>query len=338
MEMKAVVLQRPHEAVVEEVPTPTPEPNEVVVNVKRCGICGTDLHIFDGEFPPSPFPLIPGHEMAGVIAAVGHGVQGLREGDRVAVDPSLFDGECYFCKTQRGNLCEHWGGIGVTTDGGFADYVRAPARNIYPLPEGMSFAEGAFIEPLACVTWALKRMPMAVGDEVLIFGAGPMGLLLLQAVKHDGAGRVAMVDLKEHRLAVARDLGADLTASPGDSFADTLHGAFPRGFDVVIDATGNPRVVEEAFAHVKRGGRLLIFGVSPAGAKVNFEPFRVYNNDLTIYGSMAVNYTFFPTIQFLEGGAIRLLPILTHTLPLDQYLNALKTFRSGESLKIQLEP
>jgi threonine dehydrogenase-like Zn-dependent dehydrogenase len=147
--MKAIVLRRPHEAVVEEVPAPTPGPGEVVINVKACGICGTDLHIFDGEFPPSPFPLIPGHEMAGAVAAVGSGVQGLREGDRVAVDPSLFCGDCYFCKTLRGNLCERWGAIGDTTDGGFADYVRVPARNAYPLPERMSFAEGAFVEPLS---------------------------------------------------------------------------------------------------------------------------------------------------------------------------------------------
>jgi len=336
--MKAVVLQRPREAVVEEVPTPTPGPGEVIVNVKACGICGTDLHIFDGEFPPSPFPLIPGHEMAGIIAGAGRGVQGLREGDRVAIDPSLFCGDCYFCKTLHGNLCERWGAIGDTTDGGFAEYVRAPARNAYLLPERMSFAEGAFVEPLSCVTWALKRMPIALGDEVLIFGAGPMGLLLLQAVKHDGAASVAMVDLKANRLAVAGELGADMTASPGAALNEPLRKAHPRGFDVVIDATGNPRVVEEAFAHVKRGGRLLIFGVSPAGAKVSFEPFQVYNNDLTIYGSMAVNYTFFPTIEFLQSGAVRVQPILTHTLPLAQYTDALALFRSGESLKIQLTP
>ena len=336
--MKAIVLRRPHEAVVEEVPTPTPGPGEVVINVKACGICGTDLHIFDGEFPPSPFPLIPGHEMAGAVAAVGSGVQGLREGDRVAVDPSLFCGECYFCKTLRGNLCERWGAIGDTTDGGFADYVRVPARNAYPLPERMSFAEGAFVEPLSCVAWALRRMPITLGDEVLIFGAGPMGLLLMQAVKHDGAGSVAMVDLKANRLAVARELGADIAGTPGTALNETLRGTHPRGFDVVIDATGNPRVVEEAFVHVKRGGRLLIFGVSPSGAKASFEPFQVYNKDLTIYGSMAVNHTFFPTIRFLEGGAVRVQPLLTHTLPLEQYLNALSIFRRGESLKIQLTP
>lgn len=336
--MKAVVLERPHEAEVKDVPTPTPGAGEVIVQVKACGICGTDLHIFDGDFPPSRFPLIPGHELSGVIAGVGRGVRDVHEGDRVTVDPGLFCGECYFCRTLHGNLCERWGAIGVTTDGGFAEYVRAPAKNVYLLPEGMSFAEGAFVEPLACVTWALKRMPVAVGDEVLIFGAGPMGLLLLQAVKHDGAGTVAMVDLKENRLAVARELGADLATSPGPGLVETLRGRHSRGFDVVIDATGNPRVVEDAFTHTKRGGRLLIFGVSPGGARASFEPYKVYNDDMTIYGSMAVNYTFLPTIQFLEGGAVRVRPVLTHTLPLDQYLNALATFRRGESLKIQLTP
>jgi D-arabinitol dehydrogenase (NADP+) len=174
----------------------------------------------------------------------------------------------------------------------------------------MSFAEGAFVEPLSCVTWALKRMPVALGDEVLIFGAGPMGLLLMQAVKHDGAGSVAMVDLKANRLAVARELGADLTASPGASLGETLHAAHSRGFDAVIDATGSPRVVKEAFTHVKRGGRLLIFGLSPAGAKAAFEPFQVYNKDLTIYGSMAaVCYApVFPSdgkVDILGANAIR---------------------------------
>lgn len=336
--MKAVVLERPREAVIKDLPTPTPGPEEVVVAVKACGICGTDVHIYEGEFPPSPYPLVPGHEMAGVVAAVGRDVRTIREGDRVAVDPSLFCGECFFCRTNRGNLCERWGAIGDTTNGGFAEYVRVPAKNAYRLPPRLSFSEGAFVEPLSCVVYALRRMPIVPGDEVLIFGAGPMGLLLLQAVKHAGAARVVTVDLKPHRLEVARGLGADATVAPGPALGEALAQTDPRGFDVVIDATGNPRVVQEAFEYIRRGGRLLIFGVSPAGAPAQFEPFHVYNKDLTIYGSMAVNNTFIPAIKLLDSGAIQVRPILSHTLPLAQYTQALEIFRSGESLKIHLTP
>jgi 2-desacetyl-2-hydroxyethyl bacteriochlorophyllide A dehydrogenase len=336
--MKAVVLERPREAVVKDLPVPSPGPGEVVVAVKACGICGTDVHIYEGEFPPSPYPLVPGHEMAGVVAATGHGVDTVKEGDPVAVDPSLFCGRCFFCRTNRGNLCENWGAIGDTTDGGFAEYVRAPAKNAYRLPPRMSFSEGAFVEPLSCVVYALRRMPITPGDEVLIFGAGPMGLLLLQAVKHAGASTVAAVDLKPARLEVARTLGADVTATPGPALQEVVDRTIPRGFDVVIDATGSPRVVQEAFEYIRRGGRLLIFGVSPAGAPARFEPFQVYNKDLTIYGSMAVNNTFIPAIRLLESGAVRVLPILSHTLPLGQYTQALELFRSGDALKIQLSP
>jgi 2-desacetyl-2-hydroxyethyl bacteriochlorophyllide A dehydrogenase len=336
--MKAVVLERPREAAIKDVPTPQPGPADVVVAVRACGICGTDVHIFEGEFPASPFPLIPGHEMAGVVAGAGRDVTGLREGDRVAVDPSLFCGDCYFCKTNRGNLCERWGAIGDTTDGGFAEYVRVPARNAYRLPEAMSFAEGAFVEPLSCVAYALHRMPITLGDDVLIFGAGPMGLLLMQAIKHAGAASAAVVDLKTNRLEVARQLGADVTATPGASLDAVFGKTHPRGFDVVVDATGNPRVVEQAFAYIRRGGRLLIFGVAPAGASVKVEPFEIYNKDLTVYGSMAVNNTFYPALALLESGAVRVQPILTHTLPLAKYTDALALFRSGESLKIQLTP
>ena len=167
-----------------------------------CGICGTDVHIADGEFPPTPYPIIPGHEFAGRVVARGDGVpDGWRDGERVAVDPSLFCGYCPACRGGRGNLCANWNAIGDTVNGAFAEYVAVPAANAYRIPDSVDDAQGALIEPLSCAVHGLRRIGPVAGHDVLLTGAGTMGLLLLQLLRNAGARSVSVVDRKASRLA-----------------------------------------------------------------------------------------------------------------------------------------
>jgi len=206
--MRAIVLDRPGRFRVAKVPDPTPGPGQIVVKVDCCGICGTDIHIMDGEFPPTPYPITPGHEFAGTVAAIGRDVRiDLPVGTKVAVDPSLYCGYCRRCRSGRDNLCENWAAIGDTVDGAFAEYVAVPAANAHLLPDGIDGQLGAMIEPLACAVHGLRRLGGVFGDTVVLTGAGTMGLLLLQLLVHAGAGPVTVVDRVPDRLEVARKLG-----------------------------------------------------------------------------------------------------------------------------------
>lgn len=330
--MRAVVIQEPGALSVVDVPDPAPAAGEIVVAPRAVGICGTDLHIIDGEFPPAPYPLIPGHEFAGEVVAVGTGVTGVRVGDRVAVDPSLFCGRCVYCSRQRGNLCADWGAIGDTVDGAFAEYVSVPAGNACPVPESLTWAAAALVEPLSCVVHGLRRLAIRPGSELLIVGAGTIGLLLLQAARRSGAATVAVVDLDAGRRALASRLGADTVAG---SVADLI-AVRARGFEYVIEATGVPAAAAAAIDGLDRGGTMLVFGVSPAEAVVSVSPFRVYNDELTILGSMAVLRTFEPAVNLMLAGAVAADEMVTHTFGLADFGDAVAAVRGRAGLKVQI--
>lgn len=332
--MKAVVIERPGTVVVTDVPEPGIGPTDVLVRVGACGICGTDLHIFDGEFPPTPYPIVPGHEFAGEVVAVGADVDGIAEGTRVAVDPSLFCGHCDFCRRGKGNLCLNWGAIGDTVDGAFAEYVSVPAANAYVLPEGLSHRDAALIEPVSCAVHGMHVLAPRMGDTVLLVGAGTMGLILLQLVLRGGASSVSVLDLNAERLLRAERLGAGATATELNELLERE----PLGFDCVIDATGAPKAIESAFSAVKRGGKLLIFGVAPKEARVAFSPFRIYNDEITVLGSMAVLNSYAPAVRLVANGTVDVGTLLTEALPLDDYPRALDIVRRGEGLKTQILP
>jgi D-arabinitol dehydrogenase (NADP+) len=336
--VKAAYYQARRELDVREAPDPEPGPNEVLVRVRACGICGTDQHIFEGDFFPS-YPLIGGHELAGEVVALGPQKYAttLREGDRVAVDPSLFCGSCFFCQRAQGNHCLNWNAIGVTRDGGFAEYVVAPTANVYPVGD-MDLEIAAFIEPISCVVYGLQRLRIPVGANALIYGAGPIGLLMLQLVRHGGASTVAVVDMKEDKLKLARSLGAHEVVAAGSGADDTLREISPLGFDVVIDCTGVPAVVEHMFTHARKNGKLLFFGVNPPDARVSVSPFEVYQKDLEIYGSFALRYTFHDAFALLRSGAVDVKPLLSDRFPIEQFPEALALAGSGDAFKVQIQP
>ena len=198
--MKAAVISAPGVVEVTTVDDPVPGPREVVVAVAACGLCGTDLHILDGEFAPS-LPVIPGHEFAGVVAAVGSDVDELAVGTRVAVDPSLYCNECHYCRIGHNNLCERWAAIGVSTAGGAAEYAVAPVANCAPLPGHVRLEDAALVEPLSCAVRGYDVLKSQLGTHVLIYGSGTMGLMMLQLAKLTGAASVDVVDIHPERLA-----------------------------------------------------------------------------------------------------------------------------------------
>ncbi len=333
--MRAVLFPQTESMAVERVPDPTPAAGEVVVQVARCGICGTDLHIYRGEYM-AQFPLIPGHEFGGSVVAVGPGVTDLQVGDRVAVDPNLYCGHCDFCRNEEANHCLNWEGVGITRSGGFAEYVAVPARACYRLPDSLDDRQAAFIEPLACVVHALKRVRVMPGTDVLIYGMGPMGLLLLQALGRSGAARVVAVDRQPDRLRLAAQMGAAETLAAGADTGDRLRELAPHGFGLVVDATGVPAVIERAFAHLRPRGQYLQFGVTPMDATVRLRPYDLFRHDWQIIGSFALCYTFQPAIAWLANRVIDVAPLVSHTVAMDEFAVAFHRFAAGETLKVQV--
>lgn len=329
--MRAAVISSPGVVEISTVDDPAPGPREAIVAVAACGLCGTDLHILEGEFAPS-LPVVPGHEFAGVVVAVGSAVTELAVGTRVAVDPSLYCNECHFCRIGRNNLCERWAAIGVTTAGGAAEYAVAPVANCVPLPAHVRLEDAALVEPLACAVRGYDVLTSQLGSHVLIYGSGTMGLMMLQLAKRTGAASVDVVDLNPERLATAKLLGCTATAASADELDH------PHGWELVIDATGNAAAIQDGIGRVRPGGTFLQFGVSSYGARVTIEPYRIYNEEITITGSMAVLHSFERAAELFSAGVLDPDIFISHRLPLEQYADALEMFRAGQGRKIQIQP
>lgn len=322
--MRAGRIAGPHRSEVAEVPVPEPGPGEVLVAVARAGICGTDLHILAGDYGLARLPLIPGHEFAGTIAGVGPGAEHLAVGERVTADPNIACGRCPECQRGARNQCHSLEAVGVTRAGSFAPYVVVPAHTIVPIGD-LTFEAAALAEPLACVVWGLMRIRVAPGDAAIVFGAGPMGCLIVQTLKATGAAPIAVVDLSPARLERARAVGADLVSGPEG--AEALRRAAPLGFDLVVEATGVPRVLEQAIDLARPGGTVWVFGVAPTEATACVSPYTVFRNDLAIVGSFALNQTLPRAVALIQSGAIETASLVTHVLPIDAFSEALRLAR-----------
>ena len=333
--MQAVRIEAPGKARLVEAAEPIPGPGELLIEVAAAGICGTDLHIYHGEYEGT-YPVIPGHEFSGRVAAVGQGVKRYRPGDRVTADPNIPCNHCPACQRNEPNQCHDLAAIGVTQDGAFARYVLAPEGNVFPIGD-LSFAAAALVEPLACVVWGLKRVQVQPGDAALIFGAGPMGCLMLQAVRGAGAATVVVTDVVPWRLERAAELGATETIPVDERQAKRLKALAPLGYDLVADATGHPEVLEGAFAYVRPRGKVWVFGVCPPGARATFVPYDVFRKDLSIIGSFAVCRTFQESIALIQSGAVRVEPLISHRLPLERFGEGLELAEGApERMKVQL--
>ena len=331
--MHAGRILGPGRVEVATVDVPSPGPGEVLIEVARAGICGTDLHILAGEYELARFPMTPGHEFAGTVVALGEGVRRRRVGDRVTADPNLPCGLCPECQRGAVNQCHDLAVVGVTRDGAFARWLAVPEGVVVPIGD-LSFAEGALVEPLACVVWGLERIRIRVGDHALVFGAGPMGCLLVQAVKAAGAASVAVVDVAPARLALARSLGADLALTPDE--AGRLREHAPLGFELVVEATGVVSVLEGTIAHARPGGTVWVFGVAPDDALARVSPYALFRRDLALVGSFAVNQTVPRAVALIQGGAVRVAPLVSHVLPIASFAEGLRlAAHDPDRMKVQ---
>ncbi len=331
--MRAVVFAEPGSFSVTEVPDPVAGPRDVVVRVEAVGMCGTDIHVLDGDFAPTVYPIIPGHETSGVVESVGSEVSDVSPGDRVCVDPSLYCGECAFCSVGRANLCENWNGAGVArTDGSTAELVLSPARNVYHLDDSVDLALAALVEPLSCAIHGYDLLPRQMGEHYLVYGAGTMGLMMAQLAPRAGAASVTVVDTNETRLGAAQDLGLTRVARSAGEIDR------PGGWDVVVDCTGAVPAIEDGLGRVRRGGTFLQFGVAAGEARASYSPFRVYNDEITMVGSMAVLHSYGRAVEMFAAGAIQAAPMVSHAFTLEDYGDAVEMFRAGTGRKLQIRP
>ncbi|MFJ2095414.1 zinc-dependent alcohol dehydrogenase family protein [Streptomyces sp. NPDC087901] len=330
--MRAAQIEAPGKVSVVTVPDPTPGPRDVVVDVHACGLCGTDLHILQGEFAPT-LPVVPGHEFAGEIVGIGSQVTELAVGDRVAVDPSLYCHECRYCRAGRNNLCERWAAIGVTVAGGAAEFAVAPVANCVKLPDHVDVRDAALIEPLSCAVRGYDVLrSRTLGAEVLIYGSGTMGLMMLELAKRVGVASVDILDVNPERLATAEKLGASRSAPDADELDR------PQGWDFVIDATGNAAAIQDGLGRVAKGGTFLQFGVSDYSTRAVIEPYRIYNHEITITGSMAVLHSFERATALFATGILDPAVFISDRLRLEQYPQAIERFKAGQGRKIVVQP
>ena len=339
--MKAIIYPKPHCWKYQDTPTPQPGPEDVLIRIKSCGVCATDLHIYNGEFI-SRFPLVPGHEFSGEVAKVGDKVEDIKVGDRVTVDNAIYCGNCEFCRNNKEHFCLNFRSIGVTQNGAFAEHVVAHKSHVYDI-ENLSYDKASFTEPLSCAVHSIKFLDMTPGAQVLIFGAGPAGLLLLQLVKYNGSSEIVITDPNRFKLDKAKELGANFTVIANRTNhmknRKALLNISPLGYDYVIDATGKPEVQENCVELVKRGGKFLLFGLAPNKSVIKINPYEILVREITIIGSSCQLYDFTPALKLLKAGVIKTKPLITHKFPLKEFGKAFQIVQtSHEKVKIIINP
>ena len=321
--MKALLLSKYRHLELTEIPAPTPALGEVLVRVAACGICGSDVHGYDGSSGRRVPPIVMGHEASGKVAAVGHGVTGFSEGDRVTVDSTIYCGACSFCLRGEVNLCDDRQVLGVSCSdyrraGAFAEYVAVPPRILHRLPENLSFAEAAMAEPVAVAVHAVSLTRVAPNSTALVMGAGTIGLLILQALRAAGCSRVVVADIDRSHLKLAEKAGATavLCATGPDLVAEVLRFAVGTGVDVAVEAVGKNETVNTAIECVRKGGSVTLVGnISP---EVTIPLQKVVSRQIRLQGSCASAGEYPRAIELLASGAIDVKSLITAIAPLDE--------------------
>ena len=338
--MKAIVYEAPRQFKYKDVPEPEIESDDVLVRIDACGLCGTDLHIHEGEFAPS-FPLIPGHEFTGEIVALGAEVKDLQEKQRVVGNSNESCGKCFYCMRGDFLLCLNLRAYGVTQDGGFAQYLRIKADRIFPI-SNLSYREAVMVEPTSCAIHGMEVLAMKPGSDVLLFGAGPTGQVLAQLLKLNGAGRLVVAAPAGRKLDLIERLAADevvvIDRKNPDQHRARLRELSPTGFDYIIEATGSASVCEDALQFARRGATLLVYGVYPDKDTVRFNPFDVFRREITIKGSFAQIDAFPRALAYLESGKIKVKEIVTDEFALEDFGKVLEHAWARKGIKIAVIP
>ena len=318
--MKAAVYHGPGDLRVEEVPVRKLKDNEVKIQVKYCGICGTDIHIFHGDggcCDVTP-PLVPGHEFSGVVAEVGAGVKTVKVGDRVTGDPNDMCGECYFCKNGMQHFCKNNIGIGTTVDGGFAEYVIMREKQVYKVSDELSFIEAAMAEPISCCLHGIDLCNIKAGDTVLVMGGGPIGMIMMQLAKNAGASKVIMSEPVEEKREQALKLGATKTIDPLHEDVEAVLAEYCENVNVVIECVGNVHTQADAVRFAGKGATIMYFGLAAPEESFPIRPDDIFKKELHITSSYINPYSFERAIQILESGTVELESLITNVVPLDE--------------------
>lgn len=325
---------------VTDLPTPHAGPGELVLRNQVCGVCGTDVHIYHGEPGSADVnpPVVLGHEYSGEVVEVGEGVTGFAVGDHVTVDPNIYCGHCAYCQNGKKQLCPSMEAIGVTRDGGFAQYSRIPASQAFKLEPTVPWEAAAMAEPLACCLHGIDLAGIQVGDKVCVVGGGAIGLLMVQLAKLSGASQIVLSEPNEKRRQVGLQLGANAALDPTrpdaqEAFAQVLDG----GANVVIECVGNVPAVKSAFQFAGKGATVLLFSVPKVDATFDLPLFDVYKKELTIKGSFVNPDTYARAVALINSGKVDFDPIITHRFPLDQLPEAIAMQMSDASIKVVVE-
>lgn len=343
--MKALILTQYRHFEYGDAPEPPIGPGEVLVRVRACGICGSDIHGMDGSTGRRIPPVIMGHEAAGVIAAVGADVQGWQAGDRVTFDSTISCGACFFCRRGAINLCDNRRVLGVSCDeyrqnGAFAEYVVVPPRVLYRLPDAITFEQAAMVEPVSVALHAVARTPVRLNDTAVVVGAGMIGLLVVQALRAAGCGRILAVDLDQSRLDLACKLGADegLKSDAVDVVSHVLSRTEGRGADLAFEVVGIAPTVRLAVQCLRKGGALTLVGnLSPA---VELLLQAVVTRELTLYGSCASTGEYPACLDMIARGAINVDALISAVAPLADGAAWFERLYKGEPglMKVILQP
>lgn len=339
--MKAAELTDTRRLEVREQEQPTPDDDEVLVAVSACGVCMTDYHMYSGGFTVD-FPIVPGHESAGEIAETGGEVTRYDVGDRVAIIPSIPCAECRYCKSGRENLCTDLTSIGGAAknviNGAFAEYVSVPARSVESIGD-IDYRTAAFAEPLGCCVNGVDQIDVESGETVVVIGAGPIGLLLVQLLRNTGAGRIVVSELVEERREVALDVGADHVIDPSETDPFEAIPDLVGDVDVAVEAVGTPKTIEQAHELTGPGGRTLVFGVPPEDATIELSPFDIFYEEREIIGTYALTPdSFARAVTLLESGRIDVDPLVTDEYDLDGLQDAFDQMEETDGLKKVIYP
>ncbi len=338
--MRAIVYHAPGEFAYEEVPDPSPQDDEVILATRTCGLCRTDMHIHKGHFL-SQFPLINGHEIVGEIVELGANVKDFRIGQRVVADNTELCGHCFFCRRDEPLFCENFISHGCNVAGGFADYVAIKKEKIFPI-KNLSDREAVMVEPTACAMHGMDVIRIRPGSEVLLYGAGPTGLIMAQLARLNGAAKLVVAAPAGKKLEMAKALSADcvypIDKNDFSKHRQAIQEGHPYGFDTVIEATGVPELLSEAVQQTRTGGQVIAYGVYPESESIPISPYEIFRRELTIKGSFAQTHCFDRALLYLESGKVKVDELVTHELSIKDYGKALDMMEKREAIKISLHP
>ena len=318
--MKAGVFYSKKDLRIEEIPKPSPKAGEVLIKVKACGICGTDVHIFNGDKGcfPTPAGTVLGHEFSGIVEAVGEGVKEIKVGDRVCVDPNKLCGDCYYCKSGIGHFCENMIGIGTGVNGGFAEYCAVPQSQVYKIDDSTSYEAAAMTEPTACCVHGIDMCNISCGDTVAIIGGGMIGMIMLQLAKLSGAGKLIMIEPVAEKRKIAEKLGADLCIDPiGNDVKKILAENGIKRISAVIECVGKTSTIEQAIDIAGEKSVVMMFGLTAPDDTISIKPFEIFQKEIVLKSSFINPYTQKRALELIDSGKIDVSSVVYACEPLE---------------------